>query len=167
MCRHIPLDLLEGRMKKNIGQIDLETGELLVDYVAYVLPKRKNGFGVGGWSAMANHAYAILKTFKKVEDFRVLMALLERLEFDNLILVNQSEIARELEMLQPNVSAAIKRLVEVGVILKGPKKGSGCSYKLNPNFGWKGSAKGHVKALDEYRTERAKKGDGEPPAEKR
>ena len=142
-------------VQRRLGQIDLSTGEVLEDgFVAYVAPKRKNGFGVGGWFAMANEAAGILKHVTRVEDFRVLMALLQRLDFENLIVANQSEIARELGMDKAQVNRAIKRLVEMGVLLEGPRIGVSRSYRLNPHFGWKGSARNHVIALDQERKRR-------------
>ncbi|MES7356232.1 hypothetical protein U6S89_12165, partial [Cutibacterium acnes] len=37
----------------------------------------------------------------------------------------------------------------LGVLLEGPKIGIHRSYRLNPRFGWKGSAQGHRKAMQE------------------
>ena len=42
---------------------------------------------------MAHDAAAVLKQVKNLEDFRVLMALLEQLDYENLITTNQAEIA--------------------------------------------------------------------------
>ena len=54
-------------------------------------------------------------------------------------------------MNRHNVNRSIKKLIELGVILEGVKIGISRSYgKLNPNFGWKGSAKGHREALHEH-----------------
>ena len=36
------------------------------------------------------------------------------------------------------------------MVLEGVKIGISRSYRLNPNFGWKGSAKGHREALHEH-----------------
>ena len=44
-------------------------------------------------------------------------------------------------MNRHNVNRSIKKLIELGVILEGVKIGISRSYELNPNFGWKGSAK--------------------------
>lgn len=142
--------------KKHIGQFDLETGEILGSegFVAYVVPKRQNGFREG-WVAMSQDALAVLQQFKRVEDFRVLMALLARLDFENLLVVNQADVARDLDMKRENVNLAIKRLIAAGALLEGPRIGVSRSYRLNPQFGWKGSAKGHVIALKDYRRERA------------
>lgn len=141
--------------KKRIGQFDKETGEVLGDgFIAYVVPKRKNGFHQEGWLAMANGALAIFKQMTNVEDFRVLMALLERLDFENLIIANQAELARELDMQRQNVQRAIKRLIAMDALVEGPRIGINRSYRLNPRFGWKGSAKNHAIALSDERRRR-------------
>ena len=141
--------------RRRITQTDTKTGETLMGLVAYFAPKRQNGFHEG-WFAMAQEALKVLKTFTHLDDFRVLVALLEQLDYENLILASQADIARDLDMSSAQVNRAIKRLVEVGAILKGPKHGITCSYQLNPEFGWKGSAKNHVEALDEHRKQRMK-----------
>ena len=46
-------------------------------------------------------------------------------------------------MHRQHVQRSIKRLIQLGIILEGVKIGISRSYRLNPNFGWKGSAKGH------------------------
>ena len=46
-------------MNKRLQQIDSETGEIIDGFVAYVVPKRKNGFGQG-WLAMAQNGAEIL-----------------------------------------------------------------------------------------------------------
>ena len=53
---------------------------------------------------MAHDAASVLKQVKRVEDFRVLMALLEQLDYENLITTNQAEIARDLEMDRAQVN---------------------------------------------------------------
>ena len=83
-----------GNDTEAIRQVDAETGELIEEgFVAYVAPRRQNGFGKR-WFAMAHDAAAVLKQVKNLEDFRVLMALLEQLDYENLITTNQAEIAR-------------------------------------------------------------------------
>jgi hypothetical protein len=140
---------------KRINQFDEETGEILGGFVAYIAPKRINGFD--RWLAMSQDATAILKQFTRVEDFRVFFALLEMLDYENLITANQADIARDLNMERAQVNRAIKRLIVKGAILQGPKFGTSRTYRLNPSFGWKGSAKNHVVALDAERKERMKK----------
>lgn len=136
-------------VQRTLNQIDIDTGEMMKDgFVAYVVPKRKNGFGAR-WFAMAQDALDVLAQFTRVEDFRVLMALLKRLDYENLITANQAEISRELGIDRGNVNKAIKRLIKAGAVLEGPKVGTSRTYRLNPSFGWKGSAKNHQKALHE------------------
>ena len=77
-----------------------------------------------------------------------------RLDYENLIQVNQAEVSEQVGMNRHNVNRSIKKLIELGVILEGVKIGISRSYRLNPNFGWKGSAKGHrevsARALEGY-----------------
>ena len=143
--------------QKRLGQIDMNTGEVLEDgFVAYVTPKRKNGFGTG-WVAMAQHAMDLLADSDlDGQGWRVLAKLLSRLDFENLLVLNQAELARDLKMHRQHVQRAIKKLIELGVLLEGPRIGISRSYRLDPNFGWKGSARNHVTALDQLRKERMK-----------
>lgn len=144
-------------VQKRLGQVDMQTGEFLAEgFVAYVAPKRRNGFSKEGWVAMANHAMAVLKQVRSLDDLRVLFALIERLDYENLIVANQAEIARDLEMRAPHVNRSVKNLIVLGAIFEGPRIGVSRSYRLNPEFGWKGSAKNHVIALDQVRQDRMK-----------
>lgn len=137
-------------MNKRLQQIDSETGEIIDGFVAYVVPKRKNGFGQG-WLAMAQNGAEILaQSNLSGNDFKVLMKLLSVLDYENLIQVSQAEIARELNMHRQHVQRSIKRLLDMGIVLEGVKIGISRSYRLNPNFGWKGSAKGHREALTDH-----------------
>lgn len=137
-------------MNKRLQQIDSETGEIIDGFVAYVVPKRKNGFGQG-WLAMAQNGAEILaQSNLSGNDFKVLMKLLSVLDYENLIQVSQVEIARELNMHRQHVQRSIKRLLDLGIVLEGVKIGISRSYRLNPNFGWKGSAKGHREALTDH-----------------
>ena len=127
-------------MNRHMQQIDHQTGEVVEGFVAYVVPKRKNGFQKG-WMAMAQEAMMMLAQSNLTgNDMKVMWAMLARLDYENLIQVNQAEV----------VNRSIKKLIELGVILEGVKIGISRSYRLNPNFGWKGSAKGHREALHEH-----------------
>lgn len=137
-------------MNKRLQQIDSETGEIIDGFVAYVVPKRKNGFGQG-WLAMAQNGAEILaQSNLSGNDFKVLMKLLSVLDYENLIQVSQADVARELNMHRQHVQRSIKLLIDFGIVLEGVRIGISRSYRLNPNFGWKGSAKGHREALHEH-----------------
>ena len=60
-----------------------------------------------------------------------------RLDYENLIQVNQAEVAEQVGMNRHHVNRSIKKLIELGVVLEGVKIGISRSYRLNPNFGWK------------------------------
>lgn len=141
--------------QRRLSQIDMSTGELLEDgFMAYVAPKRRNGFKEG-WIAMAQDAAMMFaQSDLGTDDFRVLMALMAKLDFENLLVLNQAELARELKMQRQNVQRSIKRLIRMGALLEGPRIGVSRSYRFNPQFGWRGSAKNHVIALDQERQRR-------------
>jgi len=127
--------------------VDSKTGEIESEYVL-VATKRHNGFQKG-WVAMSQSALDAIAEIERLEDLRVLMKLLAKLDFDNYIQISQVEVATALDMDKSQVNRAIKRLIERGIILKGPKIGRSNTYRLNPHYGWKGSARGHQRALQE------------------
>lgn len=140
---------------KRFIQIDAETGELEQGFVAYIAPKRKNGFSKEGWVAMAQ-GMAMVNLAKSPrmdgESLRVFLILCSHLEYENFILTPQTEMAEKIGMSKTNFSRALKKLLEEGVVEKGPKIGRMVSLKLNPEYGWKGSAKGHQHALKDRST---------------
>ncbi len=85
------------------------------------------------------------------ETFRVFIYLNSRLDFENLFMVPQQEIADDLKMKRQNVNRAIRKLEDLGIILRGPKVGRSSAWRLNPNAGWKGKIahlKREIKRLD-------------------
>jgi hypothetical protein len=133
--------------EKRVGSVDLDTGEILEYSLVAIQRKNPNGF-TEGWVAMAQGALKMLAASDlQGGDLRVLLQLLAMLDFENLIQLEQTAIAAELGMQKSHVNRSIKRLVSIGCLLEGPKIGRSRTYKLNPNYGWKGSAKNHHKAL--------------------
>jgi hypothetical protein len=133
--------------KKRVSSVDMDTGEILDYSLVAMQHKIPNGFA-GGWVAMAQGAMEMLAASDlRGDDLRVLLLLMARLDFENLISLEQTAVAEKLGMLRPNVNRSIKRLVEIGCLLEGPKIGRSRTYKLNPTYGWKGSGKEHQKAL--------------------
>lgn len=133
--------------KNRVSSVDLDTGEIL-EYSLIAMPRKiPNGFA-GGWVAMALNALDMLAASDlRGDDLRVLLALLGRLDFENLIQLEQVAIAERLGMKKPNVSRSIKRLIALGCLLEGPKIGRSRTYRLNPAYGWRGSGANHHKAL--------------------
>ena len=151
-------------MNRHMQQIDHQTGEVVEGFVAYVVPKRKNGFQKG-WMANGSRSNddACSKQFNR-QRHEGYVAMLARLDYENLIQVNQAEVSEQVGMNRHNVNRSIKKLIELGVILEGVKIGISRSYRLNPNFGWKGSAKGHrevsARALEGYQVIRGRRAHG-------
>lgn len=133
---------------KRVVQVDAETGEMLEGAVlGMFFPKRQNGFN-GGWLAMAQDALmALAKADLGDEARRVLFAILARLDFENYLLLNQAELAESIGLKRGNFSRAVAKLEEHGIIVRGPKAGRSVTFRLNPSYGWKGSASNHREAL--------------------
>jgi hypothetical protein len=71
-----------------------------------------------------------------LEAWRVFASLNGQLDFENLIVVPQVEIAAALSMKRPAISRAIKLLTDKQIILRGPKLGSGgCFQPERPRGG--------------------------------
>ena len=136
-------------MKRVVGSV-METGEIMEGAVlGMFFPKRQNGFREG-WVAMAQEPMmALAKSDLGAQEMRVLFAVLAKLDFENFLLLSVADLAREIGMQRPNVSAAISKLEAFGVLLRGPKAGRSSTFRLNPSFGWRGSASNHQKALKE------------------
>lgn len=135
---------------KQVLSVDADTGEVLEGAVlGMFFPKRQNGFR-GGWVAMAQDALIELARLDLGDEARrVLFAVLGKLDFENFILLNQAEIGETIGIQRANVSRAITKLERAGVLVRGPKAGRSVTFRLNPSFGWKGSASNHQKALRE------------------
>ena len=138
-----------GGMKRVTHSV-MDTGEVMEGAVlGLFFPKRQNGFKEG-WVAMAQEPMMMLaKSDLGAQEMRVLFAVLAKLDFENFLLLSVADLAREIGMQRPNVSAAITRLEALGVLLRGPKAGRSSTFRLNPSFGWRGSASNHQKALKE------------------
>ena len=139
-----------GGSMKRVTHSVMDTGEVMEGAVlGLFFPKRQNGFKEG-WVAMAQEPMMMLaKSDLGAQEMRVLFAVLAKLDFENFLLLSVADLAREIGMQRPNVSAAITRLEALGVLLRGPKAGRSSTFRLNPSFGWRGSASNHQKALKE------------------
>ena len=122
-------------------QIDHQTGEVVEGFVAYVVPKRKKRISErmdgNGSEAMMMLAQSNLTG----NDMKVMWAMLARLDYENLIQVNQAEVSEQVGMNRHNVNRSIKKLIELGVILEGVKIGISRSYRLNLTSGGKAQPK--------------------------
>ena len=129
---------------QRITQIN-DHGEIVGGFVAVIRPKQKSAFQ--RHFTMNQDALRILAKELTGEQFKVLMLMLADLDYENFIQIAQADIADTLEMQKTNVSRAVRALLDVGVIFEGPKVGRSKTYRLNEQFGWKGTASNHKKAL--------------------
>ena len=72
---------------------------------------------------------------------KVMWAMLARLDYENLIQVNQAEVSEQVGMNRHNVNRSIKKLIELGVILEGVKIGISRSTGLTLTSGGKAQPK--------------------------
>ena len=73
-------------------------------------------------------------------EYKVLFFLLSRIDYDNRAILTQAFIAKELTMPQPQVSAALKKLVEAGAISK-VSVGGANGYMVSDQLVSRGSLK--------------------------
>jgi DNA-binding transcriptional ArsR family regulator len=74
----------------------------------------------------------------------------------NKVVVNQAEMGRRMGFSRQHVHIALKQLLEVGLILEGPKEKQSRTYSLNPDVVFRGSAKDHAKEIAKYRKKKTK-----------
>lgn len=122
-----------------IANIVNENGE--IEQWAMVPLKRK--VITGGFFMAIQEGFIWISQLEgiKLQEMRVLLYIMGKLDFENYINISQKQVAEALGMKKQNVSAAFKTLEKYGIIHKGPKVGLSWTYRLDPNFGYKGRAK--------------------------
>jgi hypothetical protein len=132
---------------KRIGAHDMDTGEVLEGVAVWIGPKLVSPYG-RQWMQVNQDALAEIAADRDLglEAWRVFAYLNARLDFENLIVVKQSEIVAALGMKRQAVGRAVKLLADKQIVLRGPKIGSVSSYRLNPHYGWKGKVQNLTKA---------------------
>lgn len=127
-----------------------------VENIALVIPRRKET--VKDW-LMIFHRGAITMALDaeiRKETYRVFMYILGHLEFENKLLISQNDIARGMDIKQQCVNRAFKQLTQKGILLEDKKYGTVKTYKLNTEYGWKGTVKNLKKqAVEETKQKNA------------
>ena len=72
-------------------------------------------------------------------EYRVRDWLMGTIGIGNYVYVNQAEMARRLRIERATASRAIKRLIELGILLRGPKSGRSNTYMVSPAFCFAGA----------------------------
>jgi hypothetical protein len=132
-----------------------ETTGGLGGLLGYTKPGRFGGFQGGFFMMGQDPGEALALSDLTGVDLKVFLLLIKRLDFENLLVVNQAELAGKLGTQRQNIQRSLKKLIEFEVLLEGPKKERSRTYRLNPDIGWKGTSENHVLALNDYRQNRA------------
>jgi hypothetical protein len=104
----------------------------------FITHKRQNYLGVN-WVAFYQTALEWLATQNLPnQEYRVLMYLMSKLDFENYLRITQVSIADALNIKQSNVSKAIKGLLDRDILITGPQVGTAKTYRLNPRMAYKG-----------------------------
>ncbi len=72
-------------------------------------------------------------------DYRVRDYMLCKVGIGNFVHMSQREASEYLGIAQPNISASIKKLVAMGIVLEGPSKGRFRTYQINPALAFAGN----------------------------
>ena len=141
------------RKLRNIVSFDAETGEKIDGAIAIEKPpKLKPQHPYGNFVAvnihkqpttinLASSLYQLIGDPEiSGETTKVLVALICHLDFNNFVRISLTDIASHLNIHRPNVSRAIKILECKGVIERGEKVGSIYTFRLNPNYSWRGES---------------------------
>lgn len=124
-----------------------DEGESFKDgFAAVIMRRTPNGF-TEGWIAMAQNPLEELAKQNLGEIARVLFKMLASAQVENYILLSQAEMADQIGMKRPSFARALKKLLEIGIVEAGPKTGKSRSFKINPDFAWKGKGKRHIEEL--------------------
>jgi hypothetical protein len=137
-----------SKKKMDLVTLDLNTGDVKDGVFVYCSKKKHSLFSKEGFMMLSQlRAFSLATSDLHEAEFRVLLLLVSELDMDNLIAINQSELASIIGMKRPNFSRAVKKLVAEGILLEGAKLGQHKSYRLNAHYGWKGTVENHNTAL--------------------
>jgi DNA-binding transcriptional ArsR family regulator len=126
-----------GLIKKDIVQVDRETGE--VQEGVMVLVPTKNRLK-DRFTMLTGQALIMLAADQdlKWEDWRVLAVYLGSMDFENLIKICQKNVADILGMRKEHVSRSTRKLLSKNILIEDAKDGRSKTYRLNTVYGWKG-----------------------------
>ena len=138
-----------SKQRMDLATVDLNTGDVKDGVFVYCPKKQHSLFSREGFVMMSQlRSDMLANSDLGLVDFRVLMKLIAILDMDNLIAINQTELANEMGLQRPNFSRSIKKLLSEEIIIEGAKLGQHKSYRLNAYYGWKGSTENHNAALE-------------------
>jgi hypothetical protein len=137
-----------------VRQFDAFTGEEIDGSLVYIPPRKKNGFSEG-WVAMEQKTFFELVAEGSLTlcASRVWAGLMANVDYGNIIRKSQRQIANEIGMAPQNFNRGVKELCEHDIFFRVKTDGR-TELRLNPEHGWKGTGRDHIKALAELRKTR-------------
>lgn len=78
-------------------------------------------------------------------DYRVFVKLMGRLDWENYLHLDVSELANEMGRSRQSVSSAISRFIQRGILHRGPRVGRSYTYRLDPGTAWRGKPEGRAR----------------------
>lgn len=147
MSKIVKGEPLENSVEKNISGNIIELSKEKAYYVTTdedgnvkgYFPLKENKLGKDWFAMYQNPALWLGQQRMTGEQYSVLFALFNKLDFDNYLRVSLQEIAESLELKVTNVSRAMKVLKEKSIIVEGPAAGKFKTYRLNPYIAHKGT----------------------------
>ena len=122
---------------KRATYVEAETGEAF-DLVA-VPRSQSRHFNSGGFFMGMLAAFDDIANQDWPEgDYRVFVKLLGRLDWENYLHLDISELAAEMGRSRETVSRAVARFVERGILHRGPRVGRSYTYRLDPSTAFRG-----------------------------
>lgn len=130
----------------------------IAPFEAYLHPasKPKHNYNIKWaviWLENSEIGAGILEQAKLEEmtlsDYRVRDYLIGTIGIGNYVLVNKSEIGRELNLHRVTVCESIKRLCNLAILIEGPKNGRSSTYMISPAFCFSGGLGNGIKARTE------------------
>ena len=142
---------MKGKFR-NLIVTDKTTGEKLDGIPVYCPPKKHSPLGKEGFVIVGQLSAA--KTLAKSDldgvALRVLWQIISEIGMNKYINLNQSRSAKEMGLAPSHFNRALKQLIAAEIIIENFIAEHGKTYSLNPIYGWKGSPKAHLEALEEY-----------------
>ncbi len=137
-----------NRVKRRIGSVDLDTGEIIEGNIAIWNPPIRLGDPFCMLFQKQLSELILDKTFR-LETLRVLNYLMAIIDFENKIPLIQKEIADNMAMSPTNLSRCMTDLVKRGIIQVDRVYGRTKIYSMSNQYVWRGKVKNLIKTRKE------------------
>lgn len=137
-----------NRVKRIVGCIDLDTGEIIEGNIAIWNPPVRIGDPFCMLFQNQLSELILDKTFR-LETLRVLNYLMTIIDFENKIPLIQKEIADNMGMSPTNLSRCMIDLVKRGIINVDRVYGRTKIYSMSNHYVWRGKVKNLIKTRKE------------------